>query len=98
MALNAWLPGRPLAYCIAKAECKVVFADAERTALLTSFRSELPTVRELISIGDPSTSPAHLSALIHTHHQQKVQLLTETIKPDDEAVIFFTSGQYCTSH
>ncbi|MGW1679433.1 class I adenylate-forming enzyme family protein [Saccharopolyspora sp. NPDC002376] len=84
--LNAWWTGVELHYGLTDSGAKLVFADAERTALIDR---EIPTVE--IRGGTPAPGVRAWAELVASLPEQ-AELPDVDISPDDDATIMYTSG------
>lgn len=93
VALSHRLHPREVAHIIRDCEASAVFADEGWVDALTEIRSDLPSVRNLISIG-PLTSSV-TDALSYADLMSSITELKrplEQLSPDDLAALLYTSG------
>jgi long-chain acyl-CoA synthetase len=91
--LNAWWTAGELHYALADCGARLVFADAERTALLASHLGdlgELPLV-EVRGAGTPAPGVRPWAELVASL-DPAATAPEVTVAPDDDATILYTSG------
>ncbi|MER5389144.1 class I adenylate-forming enzyme family protein [Saccharopolyspora sp. NPDC002686] len=84
--LNAWWTDAELRYGLTDSGAKLVFADAERTALIDR---EIPTVE--VRGGTPAPGVRAWAELVASL-PERAELPEVDISPDDDATIMYTSG------
>ncbi|MDA3629471.1 class I adenylate-forming enzyme family protein [Saccharopolyspora sp. WRP15-2] len=84
--LNAWWTDAELRYGLTDSGAKLVFADAERTALIDR---EIPTVE--VRGGTPAPGVRAWAELVASL-PERAELPDVDISPDDDATIMYTSG------
>ena len=95
--LNAWWVGSELAFGIQDSGAKVLLADAERFARLAELLGDCPMLEQVLTCGVPlETSARRLEDLIGSpgdwERLPEAPPSPGTVKPDDPATIFYTSG------
>nr|GAT59407.1 predicted protein [Mycena chlorophos] len=94
--VNAWLPAEPLLYCLTHADCKVILLDPERADRLVSERSKLGNTDLLVfEPGSRRWKEMQVWKAVQDNFKgdyQKILTQDPNILPEDDAVIFFTSG------
>ena len=94
--VNAFSPKDVLAYCITSTTCKVIIIDGEKATLLSPLLSKLEAAgsKAVLVVRSKNAVPAGMidynSAL--ARFAGKTTLPKIDILPEDNAVIFFTSG------
>jgi long-chain acyl-CoA synthetase len=91
--LNAWWTGQELRYALADSGARLVFADAERTALIAPYRSELGGI-PLVQVrgADRATPGVRPWAELVASLDPGAQVPDVQVAPDDDATILYTSG------
>ncbi|KAJ7056303.1 hypothetical protein C8F01DRAFT_1221005 [Mycena amicta] len=94
--VNAWLPATPLLYCLTHAQCKVIILDSERVDRLVSVTQKLGGAKILVferGNGHWKGMKSWQSVLDDFKGDpMKIVKQDLNILPEDDAVIFFTSG------
>ncbi|KAI0080888.1 acetyl-CoA synthetase-like protein [Panus rudis PR-1116 ss-1] len=100
--VNAWLPSDPLVHCIQHSRCKVLFADAERAALLDHAVSQLRASGTAgCLVLDENSAVATLRGAFRSWaavqppcevDDKSVIASDPGIEPEDNCIIIFTSG------
>ena len=90
--LNAWLIGPELSYALEHSGSRLLFADAERVALLRDHLKELPALETTIVVrGNDETHDTLSWESLFSNHKNH-ELPECHIDADDDAAIFYTSG------
>jgi long-chain acyl-CoA synthetase len=96
VAVNAWLMEDALSYCITSTGTKVVFADPERASRLAPKLAELKT-KGVKGVMVTRSGAKRFDGM--TRYEEVVKKYTSKteypevdVGPEDNAVIFFTSG------
>lgn len=96
--LNAWWTGPELSYGLRNSGSKILFCDGERLERIGPHRAELSTLTTIVASRSGSTlhDALSLDTLIGPASRWEAlpdrSLPAETIAPDDDATIFYTSG------
>ncbi|KAJ7064327.1 hypothetical protein C8F01DRAFT_1131002, partial [Mycena amicta] len=94
--VNAWLPVTPLLYCLTHAQCKVIILDSERADRLVSVTQQLGGAEMLVfESGNGRWKGMKLwQSVLDEFKGDPMKILQQDphILPEDDAVIFFTSG------
>ncbi|KAJ7056279.1 hypothetical protein C8F01DRAFT_1221004 [Mycena amicta] len=96
VSVNTWLPVTPLLYCLTHAQCKVIIVDSERADRLVSVTEKLGGAKILVfehGNGHWKEMKSWQSVLDDFKGDpMKIVQQDPNILPEDDAVIFFTSG------
>ncbi len=93
--LNAWWTGPELEYGLADSGASIVFADAQRAAIIAEHRANLPLLTNVIVAKPDADHPLPGSesfAAALGDWSSDVDLPVVAFDPEDEATIFYTSG------
>ncbi|KAJ7068258.1 hypothetical protein C8F01DRAFT_1117516 [Mycena amicta] len=94
--VNAWLPATPLLYCLTHAQCKVIILDSERAERLVSVVQKLGGAEILVFENGNGRWKGMKSwqSVLDEFKGDPMKIFQQdpNILPEDDAVIFFTSG------
>ena len=92
--LNAWWTGAELEYGLADSGSRVVFCDAERALVLADHFANLPLDAVVVARPDTDLAAGHLDFgdVVGDAPATALPAVAETLEPDDDATIFYTSG------
>lgn len=98
--VNAWLPLKPLEHCLVYTGCKLIIVDPERASiveLITSRLKEEIGVTGFLVLDRYNRSWKHMESLnklvdAHPRCDDLSDILSQSIGPEDNATIIFTSG------
>ncbi len=101
--LNAWGSGQELLYGLVDSGAKIAIMDDERWSRVAGLRDQAPALNRVLICRRTDHSPlpgqtATLESVIGTPHQwaglpdRPLPVLTPELAPDDDAMIFYTSG------
>ncbi|KAL1661644.1 hypothetical protein GGF50DRAFT_105003 [Schizophyllum commune] len=106
--VNAWLPVKPLSYCISHTQCRVVICDPERSAVIQPVVDELAasSVTGFLVFGDTVDVNAQWAGMqSYSSVVQRFSKITDKsiledgndyldvdVQPEDNCAVMFTSG------
>jgi long-chain acyl-CoA synthetase len=95
--LNAWWTGEELAYGLSDSGSRVLIADADRAERVRPHRDALPLEHVIVTrpreLADGERDwDALLGPLLGPEARRARELPAESLAPDDDATIFYTSG------
>ncbi|OUM58595.1 hypothetical protein PIROE2DRAFT_64306 [Piromyces sp. E2] len=87
---NLYISG--LAYCVNHGDVDIIFYDSEYQSQINDLKAKCPKVKKYILIDQSHSHDPEIACLDHILEENKSKTMINTIEPNDDALIIFTSG------
>ncbi|OUM58602.1 hypothetical protein PIROE2DRAFT_16080 [Piromyces sp. E2] len=81
-----------LAYCVNHGDVDIIFYDSEYQSQINDLKAKCPQVKKYILIDQSHSHDPEIACLDHILEENKSKTMINTIEPNDDALIIFTSG------